>query len=335
FQIQKMQQHVLTLVACSQEEKLWDAIKITARVLGTGLLVFTALVNLVSRYVQNIWDTSGHFWQTTWLKFYYLFEGKEWTIFLFGAALVPALAFWCFNGILMVADVTGKPTFITRYRIQLGKNDPVDTKKLRQAIYTALCNQFCVSLPMLVPMFYIMKWWGNTFSKELPTFHWFLVELSVFTIIEEILFYYTHRLVHLPLLYKHIHKKHHEWTAPIGVVSIYAHPVEHLLSNTLPVMAGPMIMGSHIVSIAAWFSLALVITSISHCGYHLPFLPSPEFHDFHHLKFNQCYGVLGVLDYLHGTDTVFRQTKAYERHRVLLSLTPLSESIPEDPKRAE
>lgn len=50
-------------------------------------------------------------------------------------------------------------------------------------------------------------------------------------------------------------------------------------------MTGPMIMGSHIVSIAAWFSLALVTTSISHCGYHLPFLPSPEFHDFHHLKY--------------------------------------------------
>ncbi|XP_075365639.1 fatty acid hydroxylase domain-containing protein 2 isoform X2 [Mycteria americana] len=318
-----------------QEEKLWDAMKITARVLGTGLLIFTALVNSVSCYVKNIWDASGHFWQTTWLKFCYLFEGKEWSIFLFGAALVPSLVFWCFNGIFMVADVTGKPTFITRYRIQLGKNDPVDTKKLRQAIYTALCNQIFISLPMLVPMFYIMKWWGNTFSKELPTFHWFLVELSIFTLIEEILFYYTHRLVHLPLLYKHIHKKHHEWTAPIGVVSIYAHPVEHMLSNTLPVMTGPMIMGSHIVSIAAWFSLALLTTSISHCGYHLPFLPSPEFHDFHHLKFSQCYGVLGVLDYLHGTDTVFRQSKAYERHRVLLSLTPLSESIPEAPKRAE
>ncbi|KAM9289062.1 fatty acid hydroxylase domain-containing protein 2 [Morus bassanus] len=318
-----------------QEEKLWAAMKITAYVLGTGLLIFTALVNSLSWYVQNIWDASGHFWQTTWLKIYYLCEGKEWTIFLLGAALVPSLAFWCFNGILMVADVTGKPTFITRYRIQLGKNDPVDTKKLRQAVYTALCNQFFISLPMLVPMFYIMKWWGNTFSKELPTFQWFLVELSIFTLIEEILFYYTHRLVHLPVLYKHIHKKHHEWTAPIGVVSIYAHPVEHILSNTLPVMAGPMVMGSHIVSIAVWFSLALLTTSISHCGYHLPFLPSPEFHDFHHLKFNQCYGVLGVLDYLHGTDTVFRQTKAYQRHRVLLSLTPLSESIPEAPRRAE
>ncbi|NXV75232.1 FXDC2 protein, partial [Atlantisia rogersi] len=318
-----------------QEEKLQDAMKITACVLGTGLLVYTALANSVSGYVQNSWDMYGHFWQTAWLKFYYLYEGKEWTIFLLGAALVPTLAFWSFNGILLVADVTGKPAFITRYRIQLGKNDPVDTKKLRQAIYMVLFNQLCISLPMLVVMFYVMKWWGNTFSKELPTFQWFLVELSIFTLIEEILFYYTHRLVHLPLLYKHIHKKHHEWTAPIGVVSIYAHPVEHMLSNTLPVMTGPMLMGSHIVSIAVWFSLALIITSISHCGYHLPFLPSPEFHDFHHLKFNQCYGVLGVLDYLHGTDRVFRKSKAYERHRVLLSFTPLSESIPEAPRRAE
>ncbi|XP_032303345.1 fatty acid hydroxylase domain-containing protein 2 isoform X4 [Coturnix japonica] len=317
-----------------QEEKLWVAVKMSALVLGSALLIFTALMNSVPWCMQKIWDSSGYFWQTTWLKLYYLFDGREWSLFLFGAALVPSLAFWCFNGILMVADVTGKPTFITRYRIQLGKNDPVDIQKLRQAIYTALFNQFFVSFPMLVPMFYVMKWWGNTFSKELPTFQWFLVELSIFTLIEEILFYYSHRLAHVPLLYKHIHKKHHEWTAPIGVVSIYAHPLEHIFSNTLPVMTGPMLMGSHVVSITVWFSLALITTSISHCGYHLPFLPSPEFHDFHHLKFNQCYGVLGVLDYLHGTDDVFRQSKAYERHRVLLSLTPLSKSIPDIPKRA-
>ncbi|XP_062358187.1 fatty acid hydroxylase domain-containing protein 2 isoform X1 [Cinclus cinclus] len=266
-----------------QGKKLSHALRISAYVFSTGLLMFTALVNSVSWFMQNI--TLGNFWQTAWLEFYDHMEGDEWTIFLTGAALVPALAFWGFNGILLVADITGKPTFITRYRIQLGKNDPVDTKKLWKAIYTVLGNQFFISFPMLVPMFYIMKWWDSTFSKELPTFQWFLVELSIFTVVEEILFYYSHRLVHHPVLYKHIHKKHHEWTAPIGVVSIYAHPIEHIISNTLPVMTGPMIMGSHIVSISAWFSIALVTTSISHCGYHLPLLPSPEFHDFHHLKY--------------------------------------------------
>lgn len=53
------------------------------------------------------------------------------------------------------------------------------------------------------------------------------------------------------------------------------------------------------------------------------------------LRFNQCYGVLGVLDFLHGTDKMFRQTKAFERHKVLFGLTPLSESIPDPPKKDE
>ena len=43
-----------------------------------------------------------------------------------------------------------------------------------------------------------------------------------------------------------------------------------------------------------------------HSGYHLPLLFSPEFHDYHHLKFNQCFGVIGLLDFLHGTDIKFR-----------------------------
>ena len=38
---------------------------------------------------------------------------------------MPALCFWGFNGLLLMVDTTGKPTFISRYRIQLGKNEPV------------------------------------------------------------------------------------------------------------------------------------------------------------------------------------------------------------------
>lgn len=52
-------------------------------------------------------------------------------------------------------------------------------------------------------------------------------------------------------------------------------------------------------------------------------------------RFNQCFGVFGVLDRLHGTDTKFRGTKQYERHTLLTSLTPLNESIPDTPKKGQ
>nr|KAG5695760.1 hypothetical protein BaRGS_013848 [Batillaria attramentaria] len=169
---------------------------------------------------------------------------------------------------------------------------------------------------------------------DLPTFHWALFELIVFVLVEEIGFYYSHRLMHHPKIYKYIHKRHHEWTAPIGIVSIYAHPVEHVLSNLIPPALGPILMGAHLANAWLWFGLALLSTTVAHCGYHFPFLPSPEAHDYHHLKFNQNYGVLGVLDRLHGTDNMFRASKAYERHFLLLGFTPMLQQFPDAPSKS-
>lgn len=39
--------------------------------------------------------------------------------------VVPMLVFWGTNALLLLVDVTGKPQFITRYRIQVDKNNPV------------------------------------------------------------------------------------------------------------------------------------------------------------------------------------------------------------------
>uniref|UniRef100_A0A8I5ZS99 Fatty acid hydroxylase domain containing 2 n=1 Tax=Rattus norvegicus TaxID=10116 RepID=A0A8I5ZS99_RAT len=288
---------------------------------------------LLPRYPQRFWGASGDFWQTRWETLLSTFEGNEWILYIIGVVLVPGLCFWGFNGLLLMVDRTGKPTFISRYRIQLDKNEPVDPVKLRQSIRTVIFNQSVISFPMLVILYPFLKWTGDPCCRELPTFHWILVELVLFTLVQEILFYYSHRLFHHPKLFKKVHKKHHEWTTPIGLISIYADPIEHVVSNMLPVMVGPLAMGSHLSSITVWLSLVLIVSSITHCGYHLPFLPSPEFHDYHHLKFNQCYGVLGVMDHLHGTDVMFKQTKAYERHVILLGFTPLSESIPDPPKK--
>ncbi|KAF3828244.1 hypothetical protein GH733_004941 [Mirounga leonina] len=242
--------------------------------LACGLLLLVAFWNTVTWHLQSFGGTSGYFWQVQWERLLSRFEGKEWTLYITGVTQVPSLVFWSFNGLLLVVDTTGKPNFISRYRIQVGKNEPVDTEKLRQSIRTVLFNQVVISLPMLVFLYPILKLWGDPCHRELPTFHWFLLELVIFTLIEEVLFYYTHRKS----------TRNTEWTAPIGLVSFYSHPIDHVASNMLLLMVGPIVMGSHLSSITMWFSFALIITTISHSGYHLPFLPSTEFHDYHHLE---------------------------------------------------
>ncbi|MEQ2206317.1 hypothetical protein XENOCAPTIV_027726 [Xenoophorus captivus] len=138
----------------------------------------------------------------------------------------------------------------------------VDPTKLRQAVKTVLFNQVFISGPMVVGIYFLMSWRGDACGPELPTFHWALMELAVFSILEEILFYYTHR------------------------------------------------QGA--------FSLCCQTAEMIRLG-----------------LFNQCYGVFGILDRLHSTDSKFRQTKQYERHTLLTSLTPLTQSIPDTPKKGQ
>lgn len=58
---------------------------------------------------------------------FYFTKRKKWrnSVTSTGTMLVPMVVLWGFNALLLLADTTGKPSFITRYRIQADKNDPV------------------------------------------------------------------------------------------------------------------------------------------------------------------------------------------------------------------
>jgi fatty acid hydroxylase domain-containing protein 2 len=49
-------------------------------------------------------------------------------------------------------------------------------------------------------------------------------------------------------------------------------------------------------------------------------------------RFINNYGVLGVLDRLHGTDAQFRESRAYQRHILLLGFVPVSHQFPDNQK---
>nr|XP_018915402.1 PREDICTED: fatty acid hydroxylase domain-containing protein 2 [Bemisia tabaci] len=297
----------------------------------SALFVLTAFRNTLTWHFQKFWGASGNFWQSGWDKILDHFGEDPFTYWYYGSLFVTVGVYWFIGGIYTLLDVFNRPNSLRCYKVQPGTNEPVDLKRILMVILNVLTNQFIVGMIVGLLWYRLMLWRGFPEIKTLPSFHWVLAELSVHILVEEISFYYSHRLLHHRLLYKLIHKKHHEWTAPIAITALYCHPVEHVLSNLLPPFLGVFITGSHVATAYLWFTIAVISTLNAHSGYHWPFFPSPEAHDFHHAKFNQCFGVLGVLDRLHGTHNLFRDSPAYPRHTTLLTLVPARELYPDVP----
>merc|ERR1712117_725310 len=115
----------------------------------------------------------------------------------------------------------------------------------------------------------------------------------------------------------------------------YAHPVEHVVSNLFPVALGPMLLKCHVVTAWMWYAYAVAYTVTTHSGYHLPWMMSPEYHDYHHLKFNLNYGTQDMfLDWFHGTDAKFwAPTGNGKRHKYLLTTKSARELYPDESEK--
>ena len=111
-------------------------------------------------------------------------------------------------------------------------------------------------------------------------------------------FYWTHRALHWPPLYRTVHKIHHKYTSPCAVAAVYAHPLEFVFGNIGGVAMGPILTNCHPYTAYAWFFFTLVSTCGSHSGYR--FFSATK-HDDHHRLFELNYGVGPLCDTLFGT----------------------------------
>ena len=109
---------------------------------------------------------------------------------------------------------------------------------------------------------------------------------------EDFCFHMSHRFLHWKVIYKYIHKRHHEFKDPVSISGDYQHPIEFVSSGVIPSFSGLILLGSkmHLFTIFVWGFFRHIESQDGHSGYEFPWLIfrlmpfgcDAVYHHFHH-----------------------------------------------------
>ncbi len=134
---------------------------------------------------------------------------------------------------------------------------------------------------------------------------YFFLSVALLALTHETYFYWTHRWLHHPRLFKRFHGVHHDSVNPSPWASFSFHPVEAVIQAViLPVMV--LLIPAHPAAILILLTLMTVLGVINHTGYEFypknfathpvwRYVISATHHQMHHEKFKGNYGLYFTL----------------------------------------
>jgi sterol desaturase/sphingolipid hydroxylase (fatty acid hydroxylase superfamily) len=141
--------------------------------------------------------------------------------------------------------------------------------------------------------------------------YWFLTVIPIF-FIHDFYFYWAHRLMHHPKLFRSIHKVHHLSTNPSPWTAYAFHPLEALIEvSIIPILA--FTVPTHRVVIVFFMVFQIIFNVYAHLGYELfprgfhkswlgRWVNTSVAHNLHHHRFHGNYGLYTLIwDRLFGT----------------------------------
>lgn len=118
---------------------------------------------------------------------------------------------------------------------------------IKYSFALTLFNNIVLALPLSVMNYSLVKKMGFSVAPEsFPSSLELLLSIAAFMVIEDAIFYVSHRTLHgSQTLYASVHKLHHRYYQSLSFAAEFAHPVEFLIGNALPFALPPTLLGAH------------------------------------------------------------------------------------------
>jgi len=248
----------------------------------------------------------------------------EWQIFLIVGPLL-FLTQYLLTGIFFIAlehwicpEAMARCKIQPKVKIPLTGKNPSQFYLLKDTAQTILTGG-----PISLGIIYFFHYHGLlslNVDKTPPAF--LLADLVYIVLAEEFGMYYAHILMHKSkYLYKHIHKIHHEYTAPVALVAIYGHFIEHMFQDWLPFLVPALLIQTDLYTMFMYLFLGSAMAQDEHTGFLMPWEGDETiYHDVHHEKFDMNFGFIGLADWLHSTDIYSKGAKSTLAKEVFMGL---------------
>ncbi|MDT8438243.1 MAG: sterol desaturase family protein [Wenzhouxiangellaceae bacterium] len=187
---------------------------------------------------------------------------------------------------------------------------------VRREIGWSLLSSLIYAAPAAV-VFELWRQGGTAVYTDLDTYPlwWLPVSTLLYLFLHDTYFYWTHRLMHHRLLFRHVHRVHHESRPPTPWAAFSFHPWESILGALfLPLLA--LVIPIHVGAVLFILTLMTLAAVFNHCGWEIfprawlagwpgRNLITAAHHDLHHKNPNVNFGLyFRFWDKCMGTDVM-------------------------------
>lgn len=232
-----------------------------------------------------------------------LFGFNDYLLFIVTLALAHSVPYYSIN-IFHTLLGWAFPKQVEKYRWCEGKH--ASSKLVRECILFVTAYHIIAPIAPIFLYEYCANWNPTMMTAPVPGIVTCILQIPLAYLVTDFLFYWGHRLLHWGPLYKAVHKKHHEFYVTVGWACEYAHPVEFIMGNVIPVIAGPILFRYHHFMFCVWMATAISGTTWGHSGYKFPIALSNGSHDFHHSHNVGNFGSMTHWDKICGTNGAYK-----------------------------